>query len=134
MDLAFTPLCTPSLRDGEPPLRAVADLAAHTLIHVAQVPGAWRDWLRDAGLPELRGQREVTYDHVGIALSAAEAGQGVALGSGILAERELREGRLCMPFALRVPSRETYHLVCREEGLADPRIAALRDWLVAELA
>ena len=134
VDLAFTPLCTPALRDGDPPLRAVDDLAQHTLIHVVQVPAAWREWLREAGRPELRGRREVTYDHVGIALSAAEAGQGVALGSGILAERELREGRLCTPFALRVPSRETYHLVCREEGLGDPRIAALRDWLVEALA
>ena len=33
---------------------------------------------------------------------------------------------------LRSPS--TYHLVCRPDGLEDPRIVALRDWLVDALA
>ena len=33
----------------------------------------------------------------------------------------------------RVVSAQTYHLVCRTEGLTDPRIAAFRDWLVESL-
>ena len=37
-------------------------------------------------------------------------------------------------FPSRVPSPSTYHLVCRPEGLEDPRIVALRDWLVDALA
>lgn len=134
VDLEFFPVCSPALLDGDPALRCVEDLALHTLIHLVQVPRAWRDWLRRAGSPDLSPRREVTYDHVAIALSAAEAGQGVALVSDILAEPELREGRLCAPFELRSPSVETYHLVCREESLSDPRVVALRDWLVEALA
>jgi len=40
---------------------------------------------------------------------------------------------LCRPFAQTVPSPETYHFVCRPDGLDDPVIRALRDWLVERL-
>jgi DNA-binding transcriptional LysR family regulator len=33
-----------------------------------------------------------------------------------------------------VRSAETYHFVCRPESLVDPRVTALRDWLVERLA
>jgi LysR family glycine cleavage system transcriptional activator len=129
VDLLYTPVFAPALADGDPPLRAIDDLAHHPWIHVTQVPDAWSDWTRAVGRPDLRPPREVSYDHVGIALSAAEAGQGVALGTNIVAARDLAEGRLCAPFP-RVPSAQTYHLVCRVVGLSDPRITAFRVWLV----
>ena len=134
LDLTFFPVCSPGLRDGDPPLRRPEDLAQHAWIHVTQVPHAWEVWCRGAGLPAMRGARDVTFDHVGIALSAAASGQGVALASRPLCATDVDEGRLCIPFDLPVASSETYHLVCLPERLGDPRIAALRDWLVDALA
>lgn len=134
VDLDFFPVCSSALAAGDAPLREPADLARHTLIHVAQTPGAWPTWLRAAGVEGIEPRRNVRYDHVGIALSAAESGQGVALSTPILCERRLREGRLCRPFPLCVRSDETYHFVCREEDLGDRRVTALRDWLVERLA
>ena len=133
VDLSFFPVCSPGLRDGALPLREPTDLADHVWIHVSQVPNAWADWARSVGLPDLRPKRDLHFDHVGIALSAAESGQGVALSSSILCQAELDAGRLCRPFDLPVRSAETYHLVCRPEGLDDPRIVAFRDWLVEAL-
>jgi LysR family glycine cleavage system transcriptional activator len=132
--LEFQPVCAPSLRKAEPPLRTPADLAAHTLIHVSQVPDAWRAWLRSAGQGALVPRREVHYDHVALALSAAETGQGVALSAPLLCGQRVRDGRLCFPFEHALVSDATYHFVCRPADLADPRICALRDWLVEELA
>ena len=77
--------------------------------------------------------QNATYDHAGIALSAAESSQGVALSTDFLCGAELASGRLFAPFELQVNSSETYHLVCREESLNDPRVTALRDWLVESL-
>lgn len=134
VDLEFFPVCSPTLRDNEPPLRRPEDLAHHVWIHVSQVPDAWSSWTRETGNPTLCSQRNLEFDHVGIALSAAESGQGVALSSTLLCAAELADGRLCIPFDQRVRSAETYHLVCRPEGLEDPRIIAFRDWLVAALA
>jgi LysR family glycine cleavage system transcriptional activator len=134
VDLHFFPVCSPALRAGDPPLREPGDLARHAWIHVSQVPDAWADWARSIGLPALRGRRDLRFDHVGLALSAAESGQGVALSPSLLCAPELADGRLCAPFDLPVRSKATYHLVCRAENLGDPRIAAFRDWLVASLA
>jgi LysR family glycine cleavage system transcriptional activator len=134
VDLSYFPVCSPTLAAGDPPLRQPRDLASHTLIHVAQTPDAWRDWLREAGVPELRPRREITYDHVSIALSAAESGHGIALTSEFLCAQRLASRRLCEPFRVRARSEATYHLVCRPHGLDDPRIVALRDWLVEALA
>ena len=134
VDLDFFPVCSPGLAAGDPPLREPADLAHHTLIHVVQTPTAWPAWLRAAGVGGIDPQRSVRYDHVAIALSAAESGQGVALSTPILCERRIDAGRLCRPFALSVRSEETYHFVCREEDLGDRRITALRDWLIERLA
>lgn len=134
VDLEFFPVCAPSLVGGDPPLRSVPDLARHTLIHLSQLPGAWRDWLQRAGHGDLVPRREVSYDHVAIALSAAESGQGVALSSPLLCGPRLADGRLHRPFPLSIRSEQTYHFVCRPEGLEDDRIRALRDWLVDRLA
>lgn len=133
-DTIYFPVCSPRLADADPPLREVRDLENHTLIHVSQVSGAWRHWLDVAGEPSLRPGRETTYDHVGIALSAAESGQGVALSTEFLCGAEIESGRLIVPIDVRVPSDETYHLVCLEESLDDPRVTAFRDWLVASFA
>ncbi len=121
--LELFPVCAPELASADPPLRVPADLAEHTLIHRTHLPDAWSWWLREAGLAGLVPRREVTYDHIGIALSAAESGQGVALGSPLHCERRLREGRLVRPFPLSVRSPVTYHFVCRPESLRDPPIA-----------
>ena len=134
VDLDSFPVCAPALASGDAPIRRPEDLAAHTLIHVAQVPDAWQGWLRAAGVPDLEPRRSVTYDHVGIALAAAASGQGVALSTELLCESWLRDGRLCRPLPQRARSGETYHLVCRPESLDDPRITALRDFLVEGLA
>ena len=134
VDLVFFPVCAPALCEGVPPLREVRDLANHTWIHVEQVPNAWATWRRSVGCPDLQPSRELRFDHVGIALSAAASGQGVALASQVLCTEEIRDGRLCVPFDRPVPSAETYHLVCPHERLGDPRIAAFRDWLVESLA
>ena len=134
VDLTYLPVCSPVLLHGENALKTPADLAHHTLVRVSQVPEAWPAWLRRAGVAELVGRKTVTYDHLSIALSAAEAGQGVALCASFLCAGRLASGKLCVPFDIPLASASTYHLVCRPEGLSDPRIVALRDWLVGSLA
>src|SRR5262249_49752480 len=134
VDLTFFPVCSPTLVTGDPPLVEPAGLRSQTLIHVSQTPSSWSVWLRAAGVPDLEPRRSVRDDHLATALRAAEAGRGVALTSEFLCAPRLAAGRLCAPFDLRVPSASTYHLVCRPESLDDPRVVALRDWLVDALA
>ncbi|HZW72488.1 MAG TPA: LysR substrate-binding domain-containing protein, partial [Caldimonas sp.] len=132
-DLMYFPVCSPALISADPPLVDPTGLGSQTLICVSQTPDSWSTWLRAAGLPDLEPRRTVTYDHLAIALSAAEAGRGVALTSEFLCAQRLAAGRLVAPFDLRVRSAATYHLVCRPESLDDQRVVALRDWLVDAL-
>lgn len=134
VDLTYFPVCSPTILTADPPLVEPAGLRSQTLICVSQTPDSWSIWLRAAGLPDLKPRRTVTYDHLAIALSAAEAGRGVALTSEFLCAQRLTAGRLVAPFDLHVRSAATYHLVCRPESLDDPRVVALRDWLVDALA
>lgn len=133
LQLSLFAVASPTLVAGDPPLCTVADLARHTLIHVTQTPNAWQDWLRALGHGELEPRRALRFDHVALALSAAEAGLGVALSAELLCGARLSSGRLCKPFEVAVPSPLTYYFVCRRESLGDPRVAALRTWLVEGL-
>ena len=133
VDMTFFPVCSPALIETLGPFEAPEDLARAPWIHVEQVPHAWRDWCRHAGAPHLSPPSDLQFDHVGIALSAAASGQGIALSHPVLAGPALARGELVAPLALRCPSRATYCLVCKPEALDDPRITALRDWLVEAL-
>lgn len=133
LPMTFAPACSPRLREGPIPLREPADLAAHTLIHIAQVPEAWRTWLRSVGVGDLQPRRQLTYDHVSIALSAAECGQGLVLLPDVLLSGRIPAGILCRPIDAWSTADATYHFVCRPEARNEPRVAALRDWLVAAL-
>ena len=53
IDIRSIPLCARKLTQGANALRDPRDLAQATLIHISARPGSWRDWLREAGLPEL---------------------------------------------------------------------------------
>ena len=134
VDLRYLPVCSPVLMHGDRALKEPGDLAQHTLIRVSQVLQAWPAWLEAAGIGDLVAAKTVTYDHLSIALSAAESGQGVTLCAPFLCARRLASGRLCVPFEIPLLSDSTYHLVCRPESLGDPRIVALRDWMVDALA
>ena len=90
---------------SRPPLRTPADLARHTWLEEVHIPNAWPLWLAAAGVADLEPVRRLTYDHAQLMLDAAMAGQGIALASDVIAERDLRERRLVQPFAIRAAAR-----------------------------
>lgn len=130
LPLEFYPVCRPDRRRT---LRRPADLARHTWLEEVHVPQAWPSWLRAAGVAGIEPVRRLHYDNAQLMLDAAMAGQGVALATDVLAERYLRERRLTQPFAVRVASPATYHLVTRPDDRDRPDVCAFRDWIVAEM-
>ncbi|HEY8382866.1 MAG TPA: transcriptional regulator GcvA [Microvirga sp.] len=132
---SFFPVCSRSLVEGgDHPLRSVADLKHHTLLHedvMPSIPGSitWPQWLARAGAPEIDARRGPRFTHTFLALQAAAAGQGVALATSVLIGEDLTTGRLVRPFGPEVPGPYNYHLVCPPEALARPKVAAFRAWL-----
>jgi LysR family glycine cleavage system transcriptional activator len=122
------PVASPALL-ARLPLEAPADLLAAPLLHHTHRP--WSLWFREAGLDAAPPAGLVFEDSV-MLLEAAAQGLGVALARSSLIETDLESGRLVRPFDLGIASELGFWAVWRADSRKSPRIAALRDWLVAE--
>ena len=138
METDVFPVCAPSLVAGDPPLKVPADLARHTLLHddfgeiIGENTVNWEMWLRAAGVDDVNLGRGPGFTDSSMVLMSAIDGQGVALARGTLAAGDLAAGRLVKPFDLALPSNWAYYVVYPPEYRDRPKIAAFRDWLLAE--
>lgn len=137
---AYVPVCSPSLIEGNFPLRTPADLRRHTLIHDATVPElderpGWDKWLELAGVGYLKNEmRAIHFQDGALALAAAVAGQGVALAARPMVSADVADGRLATPFPLSIPSRYAYFVSTPTTTAKRPTVLALRTWLIREAA
>jgi LysR family glycine cleavage system transcriptional activator len=128
----FAPVCSPALH-----LRRRADLARWPLLHFewrhrrADNP-TWRRWLEQAGMRGVLPESGVVFSDENHAIQAALAGQGVALLSLLLVGPDLRSGALVQPFG-PVLEGYRYHLVHAPDASRRDELAALADWLQAEM-
>lgn len=127
------PACSPAVLQSRP-IRAVADLRNHTLLHSTSTRTAWSDWLRAAGAPGLQAARHLYFDHVFLQLGAATAGLGVTLASLPLIEREIATGRLVCPIAEPAWRGPDYTLVVNTDRANDDAVIAFRKWIMAAAA
>ncbi|MGW7305729.1 LysR substrate-binding domain-containing protein [Streptomyces sp. NPDC054835] len=116
------PVCRPELaerlRTGEP----VA------LLHTSTRPAAWEDWRRLSGHGPVAHPAEQTFEHFYLALQAAVAGVGVAVGPYALVHDDLVRGQLAAPYGF-VADGTGYGLLGPRPPERDPRTAALLGWL-----
>jgi LysR family glycine cleavage system transcriptional activator len=126
-------VCSPALRDGDPPLHEPTALRHHTLLH-DEPRDRWRIWLARAGLTDIDPWRGPGFSQSNMVIQAAIDGHGVAIVGHALAAAELRAGRLACPFGEAQPTDYSYWLVCPEAAAERPKVAAFRAWLLAEAA
>ena len=127
-------LCAPTSASGRAAPRHLAELRGRTLIHSEVNLYGWRDWLRDHPGATLDLERGPRFDRSFMAIHAAVDGQGLALESRLLIERELDVGRLVLPFGLAGPRRVCHHMLFLKTKAHLPKMRAFRDWLFNELA
>jgi LysR family glycine cleavage system transcriptional activator len=118
-------------------LREPDDLRWHTLLHVDGTPDEeywpdWPMWLHSAGATLVDGARGIRLSQTNMALQLAEDGQGIALGSRVLAGDALVAGRLVRPFVAGFPVSFAYYMVVPEPIADRPRVAAFREWVLSE--
>lgn len=126
-----TPVVSPELLANGPPLKTVADLASHTLLHEENRDG-WARWLKAAGAETVTTGRGPIFADGTLTTRAAALGHGVALGDLFMNAAELRDGSLVQPYRVTLPF-GSYWLVAPDfDALSEPaRVFA--DWLVAEI-
>jgi LysR family glycine cleavage system transcriptional activator len=137
-EVAF-PVCSPRLLENGPRLAKPEDLRLHTLVHVQwkmedDAAPNWRMWLRAAGVEGVDAERGPRFSADSMAVDAAIEGQGVALAGAALVDGDLKAGRLVRPFPPSVcqATAFSYYLVYPEAKAGDPKVAAFREWVLAE--
>jgi LysR family glycine cleavage system transcriptional activator len=126
------PVCSPQLaaRCGPDPAAIDSALLLHDESSLV-APGlpTWSAWFAQAGVPRTLDGGGVLFGNSHMALSAAVAGQGFALGLAPLVDEDLAAGRLVKPFEVEIPSAFGFWFVCRKDRLHEPKIAAFRQWI-----
>ncbi|WP_322103274.1 transcriptional regulator GcvA [Paraburkholderia sp. J41] len=122
------PVCSPRLLEAQP-LRRVADLAHHTLLHSATYPSLWAQWLAASGKPGLVVRHAQQFDHFYLTLQAAIDGLGVAMGPTALVALDVEEGRLVFPFDGPALPAWRYCSYVRKTRLEEPAIQLFLAWL-----
>jgi DNA-binding transcriptional LysR family regulator len=138
---SMLPVCSPLLtRELDLPLRKPADLARHTLLHLAMagdvggMPAEWEPWLNAWGLADLRPAARLSFSSYTEAIAAAVAGQGVALGRRPLVDGLLAGGQLVTPFEAKAASARAYQLIVDPAARTRPAVQAFEQWLLAACA
>lgn len=135
------PVCSPNLLDslGKSSID-LDDLHRITLIHDATFDfdpafPSWTSWLAAQGVKvdePMRGGLHMNSSL--LAIQAAIAGQGIALGRSQLIEADLSADLLIKPFGELQVSRCAYYVVYPEKGSLSAPVKAVRDWLLEETA
>jgi LysR family glycine cleavage system transcriptional activator len=128
MTEVIVPLCHSDLLEGGR-LREPRDLEGQTLINYVTEPYAWSEWLKQAGVPELKPVAQLNFEQMYFALQAAAEGLGVVLVPLFLAIDEIIAGRLCAPFGSKAAWFRTY-FACSSHF--SPIIESFYDWLKKE--
>jgi LysR family glycine cleavage system transcriptional activator len=126
------PVCSPALLDGPAPLNRPQDLADHTMIHVIGEPENWQMWLSAAGVSGLSVGAGLQFDLHMMAVQAAVAGLGVALGLSPMVDDALADGRLVAPFQVRIPARDAHFVITPAAAIDRSPVQAFKTWLLDE--
>lgn len=131
------PVCSPALLQAGPALKSPRDLFSRTLCYVDCKPGGivwpnWPMWMAAAGIDDFDDSRSVAFTESSHVVQAVIDGGAVGLVEWELVERDVSAGRLVRLFdvGVRVAPEYAYHLVYPTGSDADPRVCALRDWML----
>ncbi|MEI2828979.1 LysR substrate-binding domain-containing protein [Pseudomonas mosselii] len=126
-DEQLTPVCAPSVSSG---LLQLQDLARQMLLHPSRDEHDWRLWLQAANAGfEPQGPKQ-HFETLDMAMAMASQGTGIAIGDFSLIGDDLRTGRLCMPFGLKVTTGKGYYLVSPSKNMP-AGLVELMEWLQA---
>ena len=129
----LVPVCSPRLLDGQRPLKKPEDLRNHTLISVSKRQWEWENWLQQAGVDFITPKGNLQLSSGQLATAAAQEGLGVALADSTLTSREIKSGRLVVPFDIQLDTHKAFYLVYQKHRPLTTGMKAFREWLMEEM-
>ena len=120
-------------------LRKPSDITRVPMLHDNSMrragrPQAWQEWFRIAGAPLAETRKGTQFDDGHLALQAAAAGGGVALGRLVYAMDDVAAKRLRVAMQPVIEMDIAYYLLIPESHANLPAVVAFRTWMEAEAA
>lgn len=131
------PVCSPAFAEQNA-LQQPQDLARVPLLNddsewrFFSPYAEWEAWLALAQVKGARPSRATSFNRGDLAVQAALAGQGVALGRTPLVMEDIQEGRLLRPFPQIYDNGHAYLFACPAEQQERESIKQLLQWLLDE--
>lgn len=129
----LVPVCSSRLLNDNLPLEKPADLAKHTLIYVSKRKWEWESWLQQSGVGFLSTRGSLQMSSGQLATEAAQEGLGVALADSTLTSREIKSGRLVVPFDIQLDTHRAFYLVYRKQRPLTIGMRAFKEWVMSEM-
>ncbi|MDR0278157.1 MAG: LysR family transcriptional regulator [Paucimonas sp.] len=126
------PVCAPELLQGRE-LKDASAVAQLVLLQSTSRPEAWHEWFLEQGLHTDNSYHGPRFDTFYMALSAAQAGCGVALVPRYLVAKELADGSLVMAWNHAMKSNGAHYLAFAEHAAEVPKVRALVEWIREQL-
>jgi len=126
------PVCSPQFQHEMADRIRMDKLDSLPLLYASGKYDQWSDWLEAANVPAHTQKRGPRFSDFSALLQAAIEGQGIALARNLLAEDDLRAGRLVKLFDVSVLSRFNYYFVCPGGREDDGKIRPFLEWLRSE--
>ena len=126
------PVCAPELLQGRE-LKDASAVAQLVLLQSTSRPEAWHEWFLEQGLHTDNSYHGPRFDTFYMALSAAQAGCGVALVPRYLVAKELADGSLVMAWNHAMKSNGAHYLAFAEHAAEVPKVRALVEWVKDQL-
>jgi LysR family glycine cleavage system transcriptional activator len=107
----------------------------HDVLWLSPTDSWWSEWLRGVGVAArtVEALPGLVMDSQVMEANAAFAGAGIAMMTPLFWRAELESGRLVQPFEHLYFPGNSHWLVYPEARRTQPKIAALRNWLLAEV-
>jgi DNA-binding transcriptional LysR family regulator len=125
------PVCSPGYLETAPPLNSAHDLGQHRLLQIRASKQPWLDWptllkALQVNSPKCSGP---SYNNYTLAIQAALAGQGVAIGWKHIVDDFLEQGWLIKPLEVAVETEFGYYSVTNDLAQRSDNAKIVLDYL-----
>lgn len=128
---SLVPVASPRLLEGQR-LARIGDMDRFPWLHDSLRSSKWPQWLATCDAGSLASARNMKLQDTEATLTAAVAGLGIAIGHVVLADNDIREGRLLEVWPRHTPLAAGYHLILAKRAARNQAARTLADWLMNE--
>jgi LysR family glycine cleavage system transcriptional activator len=125
----ITPVCAPSLLQGDNPPTCPGDLVRQNLLHSRNRSDDWAEWLAFAEVTE-EPRQSLVFETSSLVYEAAKQGLGFAIGQVRLLQDDIDRGDLVAPFEAMMRPKAYYML--HRQGRVEAKTRIFCEWVLRE--